>query len=54
MSMGQTEISAKKVVNTYSKQDLRDILKIFGEEQDATKFQETLLKKEIKKDITNN
>ena len=51
MSMGQTEISAKKVVNTYSSQDLRDILKIFGEEQDATKISRNIVKERIKNDI---
>ena len=51
MSMGQTEISAKKVVNTYSSQDLRDILKIFGEEQDATKISRNIVKERIKNEI---
>ena len=37
MSMGLTEISAKKVLNTYSSQDLKDIIKIFGEEEEASK-----------------
>ena len=38
MSMGLTEISAKKVLNTYSIQDLRDIIKTFGEEEEALKL----------------
>ena len=29
MSMGQTEISAKKVLNNYSSKDLMDIIKTF-------------------------
>ena len=37
MSMGQTEITAKKVLNTYSSQDLRDIIRTFGEEEEALK-----------------
>ena len=51
MSMGQTEISAEKVLNTYSTQDLKDIIKVFGEEQDASKISKNITKQRSKKDI---
>ena len=51
MSMGQTEISAKKVVNTYSSNDLKDIIKIFGEEQEASKISKNIVKERIKNKI---
>ena len=51
MSMGQTEMSAKKVLNTYSSQDLKDIIKIFGEEEEASKISKNIVKERIKKNI---
>ena len=51
MSMGQTEISAEKVLNTYSTQDLKDIIKVFGEEQDASKISKNIIKQRTKKNI---
>ena len=54
MSMGQTEISAKKVLNTYSSKDLKDIIKIFGEEQEASKISKNIVKERIKNKIKNN
>ena len=51
MSMGQTEISAEEVLNTYSTQDLKDIIKIFGEEQDASKISKNIVKERTKKKI---
>ena len=51
MSMGQTEMSAKKVLNTYSSQDLKDIIKVFGEEEDASKISKNIVKERIKKNI---
>ena len=48
MSMGLTEISAKKVLNTYSSQDLRDIIKIFGEEEEALKISKNIVKERTK------
>merc|ERR1711991_976690 len=44
MSMGLTEISAKKVLNTYSIQDLRDIIKTFGEEEEALTISKNIVK----------
>ena len=51
MSMGLTEISVKKVLNTYSSQDLRDIIKIFGEEEEALKISKNIVKERAKKII---
>ena len=51
MSMGQTEISAKKVLNTYSSKDLKDIIKILGEEEEASKISKNIVKERIKKNI---
>ena len=51
MSMGQTDISAKKVLNTYSSQDLKDILRTFGEEEEASKISKNIIKERIKNDI---
>jgi len=51
MSMGLTEISAKKVLNTYSSQDLRDIIKIFGEEEEALKISKNIVKERTNKVI---
>ena len=48
MSMGLTEISAKKVLNTYSIQDLRDIIKTFGEEEEALKISKNIVKERTK------
>ena len=38
MSMGQTSRSAKEILNTYNIQDLKDIIKVFGEEEEAMLF----------------
>ena len=38
MKMGLNEISALDVVNKLSEKDLKSIIKILGEEQDATKI----------------
>ena len=51
MSMGQTELSAKKVINTYSGKDLKDIIKIFGEEDEASKISKNIVKERTKKNI---
>tara|TARA_B100001057_G_scaffold499504_1_gene610424 strand:+ start:1110 stop:2117 length:1008 start_codon:yes stop_codon:yes gene_type:complete len=51
MSMGQTEMSAKKVLNTYSLNDLRDIIKTFGEEEEASKISKNIVKEREKHQI---
>ncbi len=53
MSMGLTGISAKEVLNTYSSQDLRDIIKIFGEEDEALKISKNIVKERTKKLINS-
>ena len=44
MSMGLTDISAKEVLNTYSNQDLKDIIKNFGDEEEASKIAKNIIK----------
>ena len=51
MSMGQTTNSAKEVLNSYSTQDLRDIIKTFGEEEDATRIAKNIVSQRIKKKL---
>ena len=51
MSMGQTEISAKEVLNTYSSEDLKNIIKVFGEEVDASKISRNIVKERTKNNI---
>ena len=51
MSMGQTEITAKEVINNYSKQDLKDIIKTFGEEEEASKISTNIIKDRAKYQI---
>ncbi len=51
MSMGQTERSAKKVLNTYGGQDLKEIIKIFGEEEEASKISKNIVKERAKSEI---
>ena len=51
MSMGQAERSAKKVLNTYSSQDLKEIIKTFGEEEEASKISENIVKERAKSEI---
>ena len=51
MSMGQTERSAKKVLNTYSGQDLKDIIKNFGDEEEASKISKNIVNERSKNQI---
>ena len=51
MSMGLTETSVKQVLNTYSCNDLRDIIKTFGEEEEALKISKNIIKERTKKII---
>ncbi len=44
MSMGQTERSAKTVINSYGSQDLKDIIKTFGDEKEASKIAKNIIK----------
>ena len=51
MSMGQTKNSAKEVLNTYNTEDLRDIIRIFGEEEDANRIAKNIVSQRIKKKL---
>ena len=51
MVMGQTKISAKDVLNTYSNQDLKDIIKTFGDEEDASKIAKNLVRHRAQRQI---
>ena len=44
MSMGLTERSAKRILNTYNDQDLKDIIKTFGDEKEASKIAKNVVK----------
>ena len=51
MSMGQTERSAKEVLNTYGLQDLRNILKTFGDEEEASIIAKNIIVERTKNKI---
>ena len=51
MSMGQTTNSAKEVLNSYKTQDLRDIIKTFGEEVDANRIAKNIVSQRNKKKL---
>ena len=51
MSMGQTDLSAKKVLNSYSSKDLMDIIKTFGEEKEASKISRNIVRERLKKQL---
>ena len=44
MSMGLTDVSAKEVLNTLNNDNLKDIIKIFGEENDASVISKNIIK----------
>tara|TARA_B100001564_G_C20661613_1_gene681831 strand:+ start:450 stop:1457 length:1008 start_codon:yes stop_codon:yes gene_type:complete len=48
MSMGQTERTAKTVLNTYGSKDLKDIIKNFGDEEEASKIANNIIKERSK------
>ena len=51
MSMGQTDLSAKKVLNSYSCKDLKDIIKNLGDEEEASKISKNIVEERFKKQI---
>lgn len=53
MKMGLNEISALDVVNKLSEKDLKSIIKILGEEQDATKIAKNIVTQRNQRKITN-
>ena len=52
MSMGLSSISAEEVVNNFSEQKLKLIIKIFGEEKDASRIAKNIIKSRLVKKIT--
>lgn len=51
MSMGLTDLSAKKVINNFSEDELKKIFKLFGEEKDASKIAKNIIKERSIKSI---
>ncbi len=52
MSMGLSSTSAEEVVNHCSEQKLKSIIKVLGEEKDASKIARNIIKTRIEKKIT--
>ena len=52
MSMGLTNLSAQKVINTLSESNLKLIIKVLGEEREASKIAKNIVKERINKKIT--
>ncbi len=52
MSMGLSSISAKEVVNNFSEEKLKSIIKILGEEKDASRIAKNIIKTRLGKKIT--
>ena len=52
MSMGLSNISAEEVVNNFSEQSLKSIIKILGEERDASRIVKNIIKTRLSKKIT--
>ncbi len=52
MSMGLSNLSAESVVNSFSEKNLKFIIKILGEEKDASKIAKNIVKFRLTKKIT--
>ena len=52
MSMGLSSLSAEKVINEYSEQTLKLILKVLGEEKEASRIVKNIIKERSLKKIT--
>ena len=52
MSMGLSSTSAEEVINTFSEQKLKSIIKILGEEKDASRIVRNIIKTRLVKKIT--
>ena len=52
MSMGLSPTSAEEVVNNFSEQKLKSIIKILGEEKDASRIAKNIIKTRLMKKIT--
>jgi len=53
MTMGQNNKSAKEILNTYSSKDLRDIIRTFGDEEEASKIANNIVKERSNGKINN-
>ena len=53
MSMGLTSLSAEDIINNFKENDLKMILKILGEENEASKIVKNIIKKRSIKKILN-
>jgi len=52
MSMGLSPTSAEEVINNFSEQKLKSIIKILGEEKDASRITKNIIKTRLMKKIT--
>ena len=52
MSMGLSPTSAQEVINNFSEQKLKSIIKILGEEKDASRIAKNIIKTRLMKKIT--
>ena len=52
MSMGLSPTSAEEVINNFSEQKLKSIIKILGEEKDASRIAKNIIKTRLGKKIT--
>ena len=52
MTMGITDISAQEVINNVSEKKLKTIIKILGEEKEASKIAKNIVKARTNKKIT--
>jgi len=53
MQMGLSFLSAEEVINTFDEKTLKLIIKIFGDEQEASKIAKNIIRKRKSKKITN-
>ena len=51
MSMGLSPTSAEEVVNKFSEQQLKSIIKILGEEKDASRIARNIIKTRLRRKI---
>ena len=51
MRMGLSDRSAQDVINNYSETQLKQIIKIFGEEKEASKIAKNIVKTRLKKKL---
>ena len=54
MNMGLSDISAEDVINNVSETDLKSIIKILGEERDASKIAKNIVRARSNKKISKS